>query len=87
VIGLVAAAVAIYLTTLWILSHHVAGLKQLRLAWVWITVLVMLAAVVAAVAAGLPLPWALPALALAPALLIAVVERSRRLRPELHEVH
>ena len=87
VIGLVAAAVAIYLTMLWILSHHVAGLKQLRLAWVWITVLGMLAAVVAAVAAGMPLPWALPALALAPALLIAVVERSRRLRPELHEVH
>jgi low temperature requirement protein LtrA len=87
VIGLVAATVAIYLTTMWILSHHVAGLKRLRLGWVWATGLVILAAVVVAVAAGLPLPWALPALALAPALVIAVVERSRRLRPELHQVH
>jgi hypothetical protein len=34
--------------------------------------------VVGAVEAGMPLAWSLPALALAPALLIAVVERERR---------
>ena len=85
VIGLVAAAVAIYLTCMWLMSTHVAGFA-LRMGPVWAASLLMLAAVVGAVAAGLPLAWALPALALAPAFVIAVVERSRRLHPERHEV-
>lgn len=84
-IGLVAAAVAIYLTTMWLMSTHVAGTKM-RLGGVWATSLVILAAVVAAVAAGLRLSWALPALALSPALVIFAVERSRRLAPELFHV-
>jgi low temperature requirement protein LtrA len=84
-IGLVAAAVAIYLTSMWVMSARVAGIKQ-RLAGTWAATFVILAAVVAAVAAGLRLSWALPALALAPAWVIFVVERSRRLRPELHRV-
>jgi low temperature requirement protein LtrA len=86
VIGLVAATVALYLVTMWVMSTRVAGLA-LRNGGVWVTALVLLAAVVGAVAAGLPLFWALPALALAPAFVIAMVERSRRLRPELLEVH
>ena len=86
VVGLVAAAVAAYLGSMWAMSSRVAGLA-LRNGWVWATALVMLATVVGAVAAGLPLFWALPALALAPAFVIALVERSRRLRPELHRIH
>lgn len=81
VIALLAAAVAVYLTMMWAMSHHAAGLKQPRVAWAWSMGLAVLAAVVAAVAAGMPLPWALPALALAPALLIAVFERSRPAQP------
>ncbi len=86
VIGLVAAAVAIYLTSMWIMTTHVAGLK-LRMGPVWAAALALLAGVVAAVAAGLPLAWALPALALAPAFVIAAVEHSRRRKPELHQIH
>ncbi len=86
VIGLVAAAVAVYLGTMGIMSARVAGVK-LRVGRIWGSSLGLLAAVVGAVALGLPLAWALPALALAPGLVIVVVERSRRLQPELHEVH
>lgn len=78
VIGLVAAAVAIYLVTMWILSVRVAGATR-PMAGVWSTALALLALVVASVAAGLPLAWALPALALAPAFVVAAVERSGRL--------
>jgi low temperature requirement protein LtrA len=84
-IGLVAAAVAVYLTSMWVMSVRVAGTKM-RLSLTWVSSFVILAAVVAAVAAGLRLAWALPALALAPAWVVFVVERSRRLQPELHHV-
>jgi low temperature requirement protein LtrA len=84
-IGLVAAAVAVYLTSMWVMSARVAGTKK-QLGGAWGTSLAILAAVVAAVAAGLRLSWALAALALAPAFVIFVVERSRSLEPELHRV-
>jgi low temperature requirement protein LtrA len=80
VIGLVAGAVAVYLVTMWIMSVQVAG-QKLRAGWAWGAALVLLGVVVGAVETGLPLAWSLPALALAPALLIAVVERERRLAP------
>jgi low temperature requirement protein LtrA len=80
VVGLVAAAVAIYLAAMWVLSTRVAGVESQ--AWVWAVAFALLAAVVAAVAAGLLLFWALPALALAPAFVIAMNERSRLLRHE-----
>ena len=80
-IALVAAAVALFLLSVWWMSQHVtrhgAGLHG-----VWLASLVVLAAVVAAVAGGLPLPWALPALTLAPMLVILTVERGLRHRPE-----
>jgi low temperature requirement protein LtrA len=75
-IGLVASAVAIYLSTMAIMSSYVAGMT-VRLGWIWLTALALLGAVVGAVAAGLPLPWALPALALAPTFVIAMVQRQR----------
>ena len=78
VIGLVAGAVAVYLVTMWIMSVQVAG-QKLRAGWAWGASLVLLIAVVGAVEAGMPLAWSLPALALAPAFLIAVVERERRM--------
>jgi hypothetical protein len=80
VIGLVASAVAVYLVTMWIMSVQVARHK-LRAGWAWGASFVLLLAVVGAVEAGMPLAWSLPALALAPALLIAVVERERRMSP------
>ena len=76
-IGLVAAAVAVYLVTTWLMSVRVAGQKH-RVDWAWGASLMLLAGVVGAVEAGMPLAWSLPALALAPAFLIAVVERGRR---------
>lgn len=72
VIGLVAVTVAIYLATMWVMGTRIAGLAVPG--GVWVAALVLLAAVVGAVAAGLSLFWALPALALAPAFVIAMVE-------------
>ena len=52
------------------------------------TRLALLCAVVAAVATlGLPLAWTLPLLTLSPGFVIAIFERSRRHRPELHQIH
>lgn len=76
-VGLVAAAVAVYLATMWALSARIAGFTP-RHRWAWPSALALLAAVVGAVAAGLPLFWALPALSLAPALVIAAAEQARR---------
>ena len=84
-IGLVAAAVGVYLMTLWWLHRHITrGLA--RLGWVWAVALVILLAVVAAVAFGLPLAWAITAVPLAPAFVIVVIERGRRVRPGLFSV-
>ncbi|MEZ5726760.1 MAG: hypothetical protein R3E48_01360 [Burkholderiaceae bacterium] len=75
-IGLVVAAVSVYLISTWWLfrliapeySHHwKAGLLALAI----------LAGVVVAVAAGLPLPWAIPLLTLAPATVVVAIERGR----------
>lgn len=76
-IGLVAAAVAVYLTTMWILSAHVVG-SVLRMGWAWMGALLILGVVVAAVALGLPLPWALPAVALSPAFVVVMVQHIRQ---------
>lgn len=46
-----------------------------RLHGVWAASLAVLSGVVGAVGAGLPLSWAIPALTLAPALVIATLER------------
>lgn len=80
-IGLVAAAVAVYLTTMWIMSVHVAGVAR-RMGRAWLAALLILGVVVAAVGLGLPLPWALPALALAPAFVVAMAQM---VRPPLQE--
>ena len=80
-ISLVAAAVALYLASVWWMSAQVtrsdAGLQR-----VWIGSLALLGAVVGAVALGLPLPWALPAVTLAPALMIVMIEQGVVKRPE-----
>jgi low temperature requirement protein LtrA len=80
-IALVAAAVALYLVSVWwmaaLVTRHQAGLRN-----VWLASLLWLGLVVGAVALGLPLPWALPAVTLAPLLVIAVVERGVVQRPE-----
>ncbi len=78
VIGLVAIAVAIFLISVWILGRYVTGHRQLKIGWAWIAALVILTTVVLAVALGMPLPWALPALTMAPAMVIIVVERALR---------
>jgi len=82
-IGLVAAAVGVYLLTLWWLHRHIAR-GQAQLGWAWGAALAILVAVVAAVAAGLPLAGAIPAVTLAPAFIIVVIERGRLARPDLH---
>jgi low temperature requirement protein LtrA len=84
-IGLVAAAVALYLLSVWWMSvqvtRHDAGLQR-----VWLGSLLLLATVVGAVWLGLPLPWALPAVTLAPLLVIVMVERGVVKRPELFAI-
>jgi low temperature requirement protein LtrA len=80
-IALVAAAVAVYLTSAWAMSAAVTRVNA-RLAPAWLAALALLAAVVAAVAAGLPLAWAIAALPLAPAVVIAAVEHGKRHHPE-----
>jgi low temperature requirement protein LtrA len=86
VVGLVAAAVAVYLVAMWAMGcmitrsgRRIGGILAAALAW--------LAAVVLLVAAGCPLPWSIPLLALAPGFIIVMVERSRRHAPEPHEAH
>lgn len=77
-IGLVAIAVAIFLISVWILGRYVAGHRQLKIGWAWIAALGILTTVVLAVSLGMPLPWALPALTMAPTMVIIVVERALR---------
>jgi low temperature requirement protein LtrA len=84
-IGLVAAAIGIYLMTVWWLHRHIAR-GQAQLGWAWGSAAFILAAVVAAVAAGLPLAWAIPAVTAAPAVVIAAMEYGRVKRPELFHV-
>jgi low temperature requirement protein LtrA len=85
VIALAAAAVAIYLATVWSMS---AGLTrvQARLAPAWLGALALLVAVVAAVMLGLPLTWAICLLPLAPAIVIVTVELGLRRRPEQYRI-
>jgi hypothetical protein len=84
-IALVAAPVALYLLSVaWMSAHvtrHGAALQP-----VWLASVGVLAAVVAAVALGLPLPWALPALTLAPLCVIVRVEHGAARRPELFAI-
>ncbi|WP_373888609.1 low temperature requirement protein A [Massilia genomosp. 1] len=84
-IGLVAAAVGVYLLTLWWLHRHIArGLAQVG--WAWGIALLILVAVVAAVALGLPLAWAIAAVTAAPTFVIAVIEFERLKQPEMFRV-
>lgn len=80
-VSLVASAVAVYLLSVWWMSAQVTRI-QAPLQRVWLASLVALGAVVAAVFFGLPLPWAIPALTLAPGLVIATIERGAAKRPE-----
>jgi len=84
-IGLLAAAVGVYLLTVWWLHRHIAR-GQAPLGWTWGFAAFILVAVVAAVAAGLPLAWAILAVTAAPAFVIAAVEHGRLKRPELFHV-
>ena len=84
-IGLVALSVGVYLLTVWWLYCQVAR-GQARLGWAWLTAAVILALVVSAVAAGLPLAWAIPAVTLAPAVIIIVVEIGWRKWPERYRI-
>ncbi len=77
VIGLVAAAVALYLASVWWLNALIAR-HQAKHAIAWVAAFLVLAAVVAAVAAGLKLAWALPLLSGAPIIVILAIERGRR---------
>ena len=81
-IGLVATSIGVYLMTVWWLHRHIAR-GQAQLGWAWGFAALILAAVVAAVAAGLPLAWAIPAVTVAPAFVIAAIEYGRLKRPEL----
>ena len=83
-IGLVAAAVGVYLLTLWWLHRHIAR-GQAQLGWAWGAALAILVVVVAAVAAGLPLAGAIPAVTLAPAVIILVIEWGRLAHPDSYE--
>ena len=82
-IGLVAAAVGLYLLTLWWLHGRIAQ-GRAQLGWAWGAAVAILLAAVAAVAVGLPLAGAIPAVTLAPAFIIVVVERGRLARPDLY---
>ena len=84
-IGLVAAAVGVYLLTLWWLHRYIAR-GQAQLGWAWGAALAILVVVVAAVAAGLTLAAAIPAVTLAPAFIIMVIDRGRLARPDLYSV-
>lgn len=84
-IGLVAAPVALYLLSVAWMSAHVTR-HDAALQPVWLASVGVLAAVVGAVALGLPLPWALPALTLAPLCVILRVEHGVARRPELFAI-
>jgi len=73
------------LLTLWWLHRHIAR-GQAQLGWAWAAALAILVVVVAAVAAGLPLAGAIPAVTLAPAFIIMVIDRGRLARPDLYSV-
>lgn len=75
-ISLVAAAVGLYLFTVWWLHRHVVH-GHARLRWSWGLALAVLVGVVAAVRSGMPLSWALVAVVLSPGLIIVAVERGR----------
>ena len=81
VISLVAAAVAVYLLSVWWMSAQVTR-SNAGLTATWVASLLVLAAVVGAVATGLPLAAALPALTLSPMLVIVMIERGVVKRPE-----
>jgi len=53
-----------------------------RLHGVWAISVALLALVVVAVGCGLPLPWAIPALTLAPTFVIGMIELGVAKRPE-----
>lgn len=80
-VSLVAAAVAVYLLSTWWMGFQVTR-HEARLHVVWAVSLVLLGVVVVAVWRGLPLPWAIPAITLAPAFVIAMVTRGIVRRPE-----
>ena len=79
-IGLVAGAVGLFLGVVWWLQRFVMRDPN-SLGWAWSLAFALLLGVVAAVAGGLALAWALIAVVLAPALIIAAVERGRLVRP------
>ena len=54
-----------------------AGLKR-----IWVVGVLLPAAVVVAVWQGLPLPWAIPALTLAPLFVVVIIERGTVGRPD-----
>ncbi len=80
-IGLVAGAVGVYLLALWWLHRYIVR-GPAQLGWAWGAAFGILGAVVAVVALGLPLAAAIPAITLAPALIIVVIEKGRRARPD-----
>ena len=80
-LGLVAAATAIYLVTVAWLDNRLTR-HALRRPGIVVAGLAVLAAVVAAHAMGLPLPWAMLLMPLAPVMIIALVTRERARRPE-----
>jgi hypothetical protein len=77
--------VGVYLLTLWWLHRYTAR-GPAQLGWAWGAALAILVVVVAAVATGLPLAGAIPAVTLAPAVIIVVIERGRLARPDLYSV-
>lgn len=74
-------ATSLILALWWLHRYIVRGPAQLG--WAWGAALAILLAVVVAVALGLPLAWAIPAITLAPAVIIVVIEKGRRARPDL----
>jgi low temperature requirement protein LtrA len=82
-ISLIAAAVAVYLVTIWVIGIWLER-DFARLWWPLAGGFGWLALVVAAVALGLPLPWAMVALVGTPALAIWIFERGRQADHHAH---
>ncbi len=80
-ISLVAAAVAVYLLSVWWIQAQVTRIEA-RFHLVWLGSVGWLGAVVVAVWQGMPLPWALPAITVAPAFVIAMVALGVVKKPE-----
>jgi low temperature requirement protein LtrA len=80
-IALVAGAVTVYLLSVWWMSAQVTR-SQAGLKLIWMVGVLLPAAVVVAVWQGLPLPWAIPALTLAPLFVVLIIERGEVGRPE-----